>query len=119
MISTRESLERVHRIIDEWDALYERKDHPTAIDDLMIFNKIEAAIFEAHSAPAPVEAMQKEPGKVVVAACIHLECGWFGLASETVHPKHAPKDLCCPDCHDTVETKEYSLHSGQAEKKGE
>lgn len=50
--------------------------------------------------PAP-----NKPSAPVVAACINGECGWFGLASECHTMKHDTR-LLCPDCHDTVETRQ-------------
>lgn len=35
--------------------------------------------------------------------CNNEECGWEGLASETVHPKHDPETQLCPKCHETTE----------------
>lgn len=43
--------------------------------------------------------------KIPVVACTNSGCGWFGFLSETVHPKHDEKDYCCPECHDSVETR--------------
>lgn len=34
--------------------------------------------------------------------CCNDECGWEGLESEAVHPKHDPDFFCCPECHERV-----------------
>lgn len=37
-------------------------------------------------------------------ACINEEtCGWTGPRRETVHPKHDPTALRCPECYEVVE----------------
>ncbi len=34
--------------------------------------------------------------------CCNEDCGWSGPKSETVHPKHVPDLLLCPECHEVV-----------------
>ncbi len=35
--------------------------------------------------------------------CNNPDCGWTGMASRCVTPKHVPEELLCPECHETVE----------------
>jgi hypothetical protein len=39
--------------------------------------------------------------------CINPECGWTGPANKTVHPKHSPEELLCPECYEVTE--DYSV----------
>lgn len=38
-----------------------------------------------------------------VYECCNDACPWRGIESETVHPKHDPSHLLCPECHEVVE----------------
>jgi hypothetical protein len=35
--------------------------------------------------------------------CCNGECNWTGPLSDTVHPKHDPNHLLCPECYEVVE----------------
>jgi len=43
------------------------------------------------------------PFEDYVADCGNPECGWKGLASECVTPKHQLDEVLCPMCHDVTE----------------
>ncbi len=34
--------------------------------------------------------------------CMSDECGWVGLMSDCLHPKHDPDNLLCPKCHERI-----------------
>lgn len=36
------------------------------------------------------------------AECMNEECGWSGDVVDTVHFKHSPDWLLCPECHENV-----------------
>lgn len=35
--------------------------------------------------------------------CCNEDCGWGGLKSETVSPKHDATRQLCPECHEVTE----------------
>ena len=39
----------------------------------------------------------------LVYECCNDACPWRGPFSETVHPKHHPDRLLCPECYEVVE----------------
>ena len=39
--------------------------------------------------------------------CCNEECGWTGLRSETVHPKHCVEEQLCPVCTEVTEPHEF------------
>ena len=43
------------------------------------------------------------PFEDYVADCCNADCGWKGLASECVTPKHDTNEILCPKCHEITE----------------
>ncbi len=41
--------------------------------------------------------------------CNSNDCNWIGDWSDTVHPKHDPNNILCPECHETTCTFEFCL----------
>lgn len=47
----------------------------------------------------PIETAPQPEQRV----CANGDCEWHGDVSETVHPKHDPSMILCPECHEVTE----------------
>ena len=50
-----------------------------------------------------LQTVPQPPGPTYYVDCCNAECGWTGLNTETVHPKHHPLDQMCPHCNEVTE----------------